>query len=237
MTDYGLLISVLAALAVAGAVCKVRWQLRTTNRGTGFVDAVLGAAAVGLVVGRLTTVAIDDPGAVRDVADLLVLGAGVEFWPGVLGAWIAVAWSARRDGVDALERIADLAPLAMLAYGTYELGCLVRGGCYGPRSAIGLRPAGFMAAMVPVGAILGLVVAAASVAVHVLSRGPARPIVPILTGLWVVAAGRSVASFWLPRLGPALTRQHVTSLLMGVASSLALTGYGIAHVRRRRAAT
>jgi len=236
MTDFGLLISVMVAFAVAGAVCRVRWSLQTTDGETGFVDVTLGAAIAGLVFGRLTTVVMDDPAAVRDVSDLLVLRAGVEFWPGLLAAGVAAWWSARRDGVGPLERIAELAAPAMLAYGTFELGCLVRGGCYGPQSSIGLRPGGFTVAMIPVGAIVGLVIAMASVVVHAISRQSPRSIVPILVGVWIVATCRSVASFWLPRLGAALTRQHLASLAVSAASTVALAAWGLTHARQHRAA-
>lgn len=195
------------------------------------------AAAIGLIIGRLATLAIDDPDAIRNIADLLVIRSGVEFWPGVLAAMRAAGWTAHRDDAAAVRRIADLAPLAMIGYGVYEVACFVRGGCYGPYNTIGLRPDGLTTPMIPVGAILGLVVAGGSVLVRGISQRRTHPLLPILAALWIVATSRSVASFWLPKLGTRLTRQHLSSFVVSGMTAAALVVFGVVHARRTRGAT
>ncbi len=237
MTDYGLVASVLAAFVVTSIIERAWWPLTTTFGDAGFTDVVLGPAAVGLLVGRLVTVMIDDPGSIGRLSDVLVIRSGVEFWPGVLAAALAAGWSAKRTGTRVVERVADVAPLAMIAYGVYEVSCLARGGCYGPSSSIGIRPRGLSTTMVPVGLGLGLVVATGAAFVHAISRRHWAPGSTLLLATWIVSTSRSVASFWLPRLGSTPTRQHLTSLAVSVTTTVALVGCGAARTRRMRTAT
>lgn len=214
MIDFGLLVSVIAALGVPALLSRF-WSVSSLAPETTVVDAFLLPAAVGLVVGRLVTLAIDDPGSIGSVSDMLVIRSGVEFWPGVAAAMATAAWQGRRAPGGPLGRLADLTPLAMVGYGSYEAACLFRDGCYGPVSALGLRPDGLDVKMVPIGLLMAIGVFATAALARGLCRSgwPAGAVTA--AGLTFIAITRSVASIWLPRLGSAPTRQHTTSV--GVA--------------------
>lgn len=64
-------------------------------------DSVL--LAVGLLVGRITTLALDDPNSIGSPLDMLVIRSGVEFWPGMAAAARVAAWQARRQGGSPIE--------------------------------------------------------------------------------------------------------------------------------------
>ena len=229
--DYGLLASMFAAFGVPSLLAR-RWRLVSFPGEVGFVDAVLGPAVVGLIVGRLTTLYLDDPDSLTRLSNVLVIRTGVEFWPGVAAAMIAASVVARRGGVLAWVRLAAIAPLAMVAYGAYEAACLVRDGCYGPESPVGLRPEGLSTTMLPVGVVMAGSVAAGAMAVRRFGRQPVRPQRVVLAGVGLVASVRAVASFWLPEIGVGLSRQHRTSIVVAALSAVALVIDAIIVPRR-----
>ena len=108
MIDYGLLMSVIVTLAASSLAMRLR-PPRTYNSPVSALDIMLLPGLVGLVVGRLSTLAIDDPRAIGQVSDMLVIRSGVEFWPGVAAAAIVIAWSGHRAQVSPIERVVDLA--------------------------------------------------------------------------------------------------------------------------------
>ena len=228
MMDVGLLVSVIVTVAVPAMFVAPR-PLAAAPRG--LIDTTLGAAAVGLIVGRLCALALDDPGSLTKVSSILVIRSGVDFWPGVVAAMVWLSFGARREGTAPWLRLAAIAPAAMIAWGSYEATCLVRDGCPGPPSAIGLRPEGLTSTVLPV----GLIVAATAVVAALLLRrrrstATAAPAIA-LAAVALVGAIRSVASIWLPHVGVGLTRQHRTSIATTV---FALAGLGIVHLRNRR---
>ena len=222
MMDYGLLASMIMAFGLP-ALWARRWALQGFDPPVGFVDAVLGAAAAGLVAGRLSTLALDDPRSLGRVADMLVIRSGVEFWPGVVVAVAVAAWSGRRAGVPPVARLAALAPLAMVGYAAFEGSCVFRDGCYGPVSPFGLRPTGLSTTMLPIGILTAVaVIGGAALLHHRGIRAGGAPAVIVLGAVLVVASVRAVASFWLPTVGDALTRQHRTSLAVAAGAALLL---------------
>lgn len=232
MMDIGLLVSVIVTVAVPALFVAPR-PLTAAPRG--LIDTTLGAVLVGLIVARLSAVALDDPGSLTKLSNLLVIRSGVEFWPGLVAAMVWLGLGARREDTPPWLRLAAVAPAAMIGWAGYEATCLVRGGCPGPRSTIGLRPEGLTSPVFPV----GLVVAAAGVAAAMLlqrkssSAGPSPASAPtiVLTAVAFVGTIRSVASIWLPHVGYGLTRQHRTSIAM---TAVALVGLGIVHLRTSR---
>lgn len=228
MIDYGLLISLILAFGLPSLVV-MRWQLTTFDDSTGFADATLGPALAGAAVGRLTALALDDPSSIGSISDMIIIRSGVEFWPGVVAAIAVVAWGARRAGVQPMRRLGELAPAAMIGYAAYELGCIFRDGCFGPLSAIGLRPPGLTATMIPIGVFMAAAVALAAVALRRLSLRDVAQTTIVFAGLAVVALVRSVGSIWLPHVGDGLTRQHVTSI---VVAAVAVGFVGASVVRQ-----
>jgi len=225
--DTGLLVSLIALVAV-----PVAWS-RASNlhiEGERLTDAAIAPLIAGLLSARVATLALDDPAALRSFKDASVIRGGVDFWPGVFVALAVVAWTAHRAGRPPWQRLAALAPFALVAYAVFEATCIFREGCFGPRSSLGIRPAGIQSPMFPIGWLVAAVVLAAAVAVHRSARGPR-------TKVWVavmaVSWPRSVASFWLPKIGDGLTRAHQWSLAVAIVSTIGGVGASAVGSRRR----
>lgn len=208
MIDTGLLLSIALVLIVPWL-----WSRRTsmpTIAQRGLYDEVSGALLVGLIVSRLAAMALDNPGGLLQVRDLLVIRSGMEFWPGMVAGAVTAAWRAHRHHVPPLRRLADLAPFGLIAYATYEAACLGREGCYGPVSPLGLVPDGLTTRVLPVGLLVALAVGLLAVLTFRMRTKPPGLTIAIAVG--GLALARAVASIWLPRVGTGLTRQHLTSL-------------------------
>lgn len=233
MTDVGLILSAAVALAVPALVVR-RWPSQCSQDVQSFLDVVVLPAGAGVLVGRITAILLDDPGALGRSGDLLVLRGGVEFWPGLAAATSLVVWSAHRSGRSPVVRLAEVVWLAMIGYGIWEAACLLRDGCFGPHSDLGLTPRGLDAPMVPVGLLMAAAIVAGAFAVrHLLQRGP-QPVLALLLAAAVVSTVRALASFWLPKVGDGLTRQHRTSLVVsGVVNALLVVAVLRGRVLRR----
>ena len=226
MIDIGLLASVVIMLTVP-VVFVTPWPQSAVA--AGLVETASGALMIGLVVGRLTALAIDDAGSLTNLSDVMIVRSGVEFWPGVLAAVMWLSFQARRDGVTTSLRLAALAPAGLIAWALFEATCLLREGCPGPASVIGLRPDGLVTRMFPVGLAVAVAASASAFAIDRTHRRGMGTRHVVVLAVAAVALIRSVASFWLPHIGSGLTRQHRASLAVLGASVVAL---GIARVRR-----
>ena len=232
MLDFGLLASAVTIVAVV--TIAARWAPTPSLGARGVADRLDWPVIAGVLVGRLVAAALDDPSSLRSVRALLVIRGGVEFWPGVAAALGVLAWEMRRRREEpAGLTLAELAPFMLWGYATWEATCLLRDGCYGPASRIGLVPDGLGTRQFPVGLVVAVAIAALGVAVRQLwGWPPGAKLVAAVTG---VAAARSVASIWLPRLSDDLTRQHVQSLAVLAACVLVLAGAAArAWLRRAR---
>lgn len=219
MIDFGLVVSLIAAIGVPTLLAR-RWA-PPVESGSTFLDDVTGPLVVGLVTGRLVTLALDDPNSIGSLSDMLVIRSGVEFWPGLAAAAGLVAWQANRAGGSPLERLAALAPLGLVGYAAYEATCVFRDGCLGPESAVGLRPPGLQTTMLPVGWLMAAGLLAGAVIVHRL-QDRVRPVVVVASAVSIVAGVRSLGSVWLPHIGDGLTRQHETSIAVLVVATATL---------------
>lgn len=227
MIDTGLLATMVIVLMVP-AVFVHPWPASAVP--AGLIDTSLGALMIGLVVGRLTAVLIDDPSSIGSINDLLIVRSGVEFWAGVGAGTAWIAWRARREGVAPRHRLAALTAPALVGWACYEATCLLRDGCPGPVSPFGLHPAGLVERMFPVGlAMAGGAGLAAWGTRRLHRRGMPDGQVVVLAVL-SVAAIRATASFWLPHVGDGLTRQHKESLAIAAAC---IVGLGITATRHR----
>ena len=164
---------------------------------------------------------------------MLIIRSGVEFWPGVAAALAMAVLSANLGLVSISRRISDLAPLAMVAYAGYEAACIFRDGCFGPESALGLRPPGLTTTMLPIGWFMAAAVTLAAVGVRALATRGHPTIVVALAGVVAVASVRAVGSIWLPHVGNGLTRQHLTSLGVVAISAIAAVIVVARSTRRR----
>ena len=221
MIDYGLLLSLMIGFG-APTLLAQWWPLGTFEPNVGFIDVVLGPAFAGLAVGRLTTLALDDPSSIGSISDMIIIRSGVEFWPGLAAAIVVVFWGARRSGVPPLARLADLVPLALVGYAGYEFACVFRDGCFGPDSGLGLRPRGLSSTMLPIGWFVAAAITVGAVGIHVLSVRNRPRVVVVLGGVLIVASTRALASIWLPHVGDGLTRQHLVSIWVAIAAAVSL---------------
>ena len=234
MLDTGLLLTGAAIAAIAWLAA--RWSTRASGdaawTANDTLDVLLWAGMAGLLAGRAAAVLLDDPDSFGSLRTFLVIRGGVEMWPGAAVAALVLVTSLRRRRVPVLLRAAAMAPVALAAYAAFEAACIVREGCYGPRSPLGLTPDGLDATMVPLGVVVaaGLAVVAIVLAQH--QEWPAlnRVIVAVTS----VALVRSVASIWLPRIGDELTRQHRESIAVAILSVAGLLAVQLTH---RTAAT
>ncbi len=220
MIDFGLLLSAIIAIGVP-ALLAPRWGVVANGDSPSFIDRALGPLLLGLLVARLSAMALDEPGSLGRITDMIIIRSGVEFWPGVLAAGALVFYSARRAGAPAPAQLAAMVPLAIVGAAGYEATCVVRDGCYGPTSPIGLRPPGVATTMVPVGWLMALALVGAALALRrwAQTRDALRIIV---AGVLVVAAVRGIGSFWLPHIGDGLSRPHWTSIVVAVLAGLVL---------------
>lgn len=194
----------------AGVAGLARLAPPRSASGGSLFDQLSFPLVVGLSAARLTAVAFDDPSALGRVRDLLLIRGGMELWAGILAATVAVVLRRDGGGTSPLARLADLAPSVLWALAIYEGTCVVRDGCFGPAAAWGLRPPGVGYAQVPVG--LGVAAALGVLGVVVRRLGASDPLVAAVTAYGGLAAVRSVAAVWLPRISPGLTRHHRESL-------------------------
>lgn len=230
MLDLGLLATGAAVWLVLTAAS--RWAPSSVVERGDLLDRLAYPVIAGLLAGRMVAAVLDDPASLRSVRAFLVLRGGVEFWPGVLVTVALLAAGIRRRKRSIVFDLADLAPFALWGYAAYEATCLVRDGCYGPASTFGLTPDGLSTTMFPVGLVAAAMIAVVGLTLRQLWAW--RPESRIALAVGGVAAVRSVASIWLPRLGEGLTRQHLESLGVLAAALLAGAWIRMARVRHRR---
>lgn len=220
MIDLGLLASIVVAAFVPRLVARI---IPAAGEGAVDGDGLLYAALAGLVAGRIAFVALDDPGAFARLRDVMIIRSGVEFWPGLAVGAGAYALMSRRAGRSMPDSMSLAAPLFLVAYAAYEASCVLREGCFGPPTAVGLSPPGFASTVFPV----AWAVAAVALLAGVVLRRQRRAGAPsVVVGLLVLATARAVAGFFLPRVGAALSRPHLESLAVAGAALALHLGMG-----------
>ena len=220
MIDFGLLASILIAGALPRLVARF---VPAPDGQTVDGDGLMMAALAGLVAGRLAFVALDDPGSFARLRDLLIIRSGVEFWPGLAVGAGVYALASRRSGRSVMEAMSLAAPLFLVGYGGYEASCVLRNGCFGPPSPLGLTPPGFAGAVFPVGWAVAAVAVLCGVALRRQGRHGPRVLVVALV---VLGSTRAVAGFFLPRLGAELSRPHLETLAVAGAALAMHLGLG-----------
>ena len=117
MRDYGLLASIAAVLAVPALLVRP-WPPQEPD--WRLLDRVGGSLAVGLIVGRLAALAIDDPRSLTSVADLLVIRSGVDFWPGLTAGIAWLAWTEHRADRRPAALLGTVASAGLVGWAAYE---------------------------------------------------------------------------------------------------------------------
>lgn len=96
------------------------------------VDRIVGAAAAGLLVGRLTAMILQGVNPITNPADILIVRGGVHTGAAAVGAIGAYLWTTKWR----LRYLDATAPAALAGLAGWHAGCLWRGACLGTESAL-----------------------------------------------------------------------------------------------------
>ena len=126
--EFTLLWAALTALAFLWVGTRL-WPDRLPDHAT---DRMIGAAAAGLFVGRLTAMITQGVNPLANPADILIIRGGVHTGAAAIGGIGAYLWTSkwRLDWLDAT------APAALLGLAGWHAGCLWRGACLGTDSTL-----------------------------------------------------------------------------------------------------
>lgn len=95
-------------------------------------DRLLGAGAIGLLVGRITAMIAQGTNPLLHPGDILVVRGGVHTAGATIGSLVAYLWSVRGE----LRYLDAITPAALLALAGWHGGCLWRGACLGTTSGL-----------------------------------------------------------------------------------------------------
>lgn len=233
MLDVGLLSA--AAFTLAVLWCFLRVAAPPAWDTDEVFEGLWWPLFAGLTAARLANLVLDGGLWSISARTVLMVGNGVEFWPGVLAAAITATVRARAEGVEVSRRLAELACAFVVGVGAFELTCVVRGGCFGPESLIGLTPPGFSGPQVPVALLVGFAAIAAGV---VLARQRALTAGSVvLAAVSVIASLRWLSWFHLPRVPGSAERIQMTNTAVLGACAALWAGRAIVHRTGRDAGT
>lgn len=187
-------------------------------------DLLIGAAAVGLFVGRIAAMVIDGVNPITNPGDIIIVRAGVDTGFATVGALAALAWATRSD----LPRVSDLlAPAAVAGLAGWHAGCVWRDACLGTVSDLpwALAQEGSAVTRHPVEIYAALALVGAA---YLLSRLPFAP--------WL-RTGSALGLAALIRLGtqpfrPSLTGGPVWWYGAGIGAGLLIAVWALASRRR-----
>ncbi len=228
MIDTGFLATLV--VVVLGLQLSARWSPPTLIDRSALGELWVGPVLLGLVVARLAFVAFDGPSSLRNVRELLVFRSGLEFWAGATTGVAVVAWKSRSLQPGVVAVLAASMPFALFGVALYEGSCVVRDGCFGPPSRVGLIPPGLDRRLLPIGIVVGvtlLVVGAALKRLWTMSAS-----LTVVIGGFALAATRAFASRRLPAIGP--SRIQFESDLAAAAFGVALAALSIRWIRNER---
>ncbi|MFQ5522733.1 MAG: prolipoprotein diacylglyceryl transferase family protein [Acidimicrobiia bacterium] len=126
--EFTLLWAALTAVVsiwIAARIWKDRLPKHTTDR-------VVGAAALGMLAGRLVAMVLQGVNPLTNPGDILLVRGGVHTGAATLGAIAAFLWSGKGNVRD----LDPAAPVALIGLAGWQAGCLWRGGCLGTASSL-----------------------------------------------------------------------------------------------------
>lgn len=126
--EFTLLWAALTAVAFMWIGTRV-WSERIPDKP---LDHLIGAAVVGLFVGRLVAMIDQGVNPLLNPAEIIIVRGGVHTGAATLASIGTLGWSSRRD----LHWIDALAPSALLGLAGWHLGCVWRGACLGTASEL-----------------------------------------------------------------------------------------------------
>lgn len=119
-------------LALLMANLEKRWGLIPAETSS-LSDLILGAAATGLITGRLAAMIIAGTSPFTHPGDMLIVRSGVDTGFASLGALFFVSVSSRRNLATTVDA---LSPAALAGLAGWHAGCLYRGACLGTTSTL-----------------------------------------------------------------------------------------------------
>lgn len=176
--EFTLLWAVLTAAALGWLGTRF-WPEGLPHRAA---DRLLGAGAIGLLVGRITAMIGQGANPLLHPGDILVVRGGVDTAGATTGALVAYLWSVGGE----LRYLDAITPAALLALAGWHGGCLWRAACLGTSSDLpwALAEPGSAISRHPVELYAALALAAVAWAMARLSF---RPL--LRSGLGLAAAG------------------------------------------------
>ena len=226
MVDYGLFASIALSAGGVWLATRVWWDRSTGGRSP--ADQLTAPIFVGMVVGRAVTLIIGDPAGLVNLREFLTIRGGLEFWPAAAaGVLVLVGLFSRPDDPPQEQRVAALIPFALVALAGFQATCVVRDGCAGPASPIGLVPPGLTTRQLPVGLLAGLLLLAFA---RWFRASPLPAHTKILIGVFGVGAERSLLGVIEPSLDSALSKDGYAML----AAFAVTIGWCFSFERRER---
>jgi prolipoprotein diacylglyceryltransferase len=207
-----------AFFGVLGYWLMLRWEGPRGNAAgcaANLWDVGLGAAAVGLIVGRIAAMVGDGVNPITNPGDLLIVRAGVATGWASLGAVATIGWVARHELWTVLDAIA---PAALAGLSGWHLGCLARDACLGTTTdlpwAVSQSGGGIGRHPVEIYAALLFAVAALALA-RWKARG--RPPLGVPAGIALAVAGavRLATEPMRPTLGTGPVWWYAAAVLVG----------------------
>jgi prolipoprotein diacylglyceryltransferase len=179
-------------------------------------DRLLGAGAIGLLMGRITAMIAQGTNPLLHPGDILVVRGGVHSSGATIGALVAYMWSVRGE----LRCLDAITPAALLALAGWHGGCLWRGACLGTTSDLpwAFAEPGSVVSRHPVELYVALALTLAAWAVARLSF---RPL--LRSGLGLAAAGmvRLLTEPLRLSLTGGPTGWHIAAITVGLVAALA----------------
>ncbi len=116
-------LTAVAAIWIAARLLRDRLPDHTTDR-------LVGAAALGMLAGRLVAMALQGINPIAHPGDILLVRGGVHTGAATVGTIVAFLWS----GKGQLRDLDSVAPVALIGLAGWQAGCLWRGACLGTAS-------------------------------------------------------------------------------------------------------
>lgn len=131
--EFTLLWQALLAIGAALGVARLQQRRGLISAEVGLGDLIIGAAVMGLLVGRLTAMLLQGVNPLLSPSDILIVRGGVDTGAASIAALATLAWGLRGDlwrGLDAA------APAALAGLAGWHAGCLFRSACLGSASTL-----------------------------------------------------------------------------------------------------
>lgn len=214
--EFTLLAAALTGFAFAWLAIRLLW--RRMVRIDRPLDTLIGAAALGMIGGRLVAMVADGVNPVTHPLDILIVRAGVNTVAASALTVGSLFWTGRRQLPSFVDAVA---PAALAGLGGWQAGCLWRGTCLGAAADVpwGWAQPGSDVTRHPIGIYLAVALIGGA---WVVAR-TSKPWVP--TGLAIAMAGLS--RLLIEPLRPSLTGGPVwwytLAVLAGTTAAIAGT--------------